>query len=134
MRNKETEMLIRNALQTPDGTVLRSHHRHDYRTHTDANGKTYMVDGGLDYVRRTIHGDEIDLCVTLDDPHEVVREALIWGTYGPNGDQPLRYVTLTEMSTDHIEAVLANVPNVVYQYRVAMKNELEYRSEFDQSL
>ena len=27
--------------------IIRSRHRHDYVTHTDANGKEYMVDGGV---------------------------------------------------------------------------------------
>ena len=41
--------IIRNAIQTQDGTVLQSFSGHDYKTHVDANGKTYMVDGGLEY-------------------------------------------------------------------------------------
>lgn len=122
-------MLIRNALQTPDGTVLVSRYRHDYCTHKDANGKTYMVDGGLDYVRRSANGDEIDMCVTIDAPHEIVREAMVWGTYGIDGQGPLRYVTLSEMSTDHIQAVLDGPHRIFPQYRTAMENELGYRNE-----
>ena len=61
--------LIKNAWQTPDGMILESTHRHDYKTHTDANGKTYMVDGGLEYVRRSTNGDEVDLCLYDDAPH-----------------------------------------------------------------
>ena len=98
--------LIRNAIQTPDGTILESTHRHDYKHYTDANGKTYMVDGGLDYVRRSAHGDEIDLCLHDDAPHEVQRNILKWGTYGINQDQRLKYVTIAEMDTAHIEAVV----------------------------
>ena len=39
--------LVRNAMRTPDGTIIRSRHRHDYVTHKDANGSEYMLDGGL---------------------------------------------------------------------------------------
>ena len=36
----EVERLLLNRMQTPDGTVLTSWSRHDYRTYTDANGET----------------------------------------------------------------------------------------------
>lgn len=119
--------IIRNAMKTPDGTILQSFSGHDYKTHVDANGKTYMVDGGLGYCRRSIHEDQVDLTVTLDDPHELVRESCTWGTRGPNGDQPLKYVTLAEMDTDHIEAVLDTQSRMYPQLRIAMENELAYR-------
>ena len=35
--------ILRNALKTPDGTVITSRHRHDYVTHTDTNGKEYIL-------------------------------------------------------------------------------------------
>lgn len=99
--------LIYNAMRTPDGTVLVSRHRHDYVTYTDKNGKEYMVDGGLDYIRRSAHGDEADLCLYDDQPHEVQREVRAWGTRGKDGKQPLKWLVVKDMETTHIEAVLA---------------------------
>jgi hypothetical protein len=123
--------LIRNAMRTPDGTIIESRHRHDYVTHRDANGVEYMVDGGLDYVRRSMHVGHPaeDLTVYLEDGHDKVREALTWGTYGKNGDQPLRQVKLSEMSNAHIQACLDNVPRMYPQFRTAMETELAYRAE-----
>jgi len=123
-----TAKLIRNALQTPDGTLLESRSRHDYKTHLDANGKTYMIDGGLDYVRCSANGDEIHLSVFDDDPFDKVREAITWGTYGINGDQPLSYIKLCDMETEHIKAVL-KLSKVYPQYIGAMKKELEHRDK-----
>ena len=120
-------LLIRNALRTPDGTILQSRHRHDYVTHIDKNGKEYMLDGGLNYVRCSANGDEEHLVVTTEDTQEVIREACDWGTYGINGDQPLSYITLCDMTTDHIEAVLKNVPSINTGIKIAMEQELEYR-------
>ena len=119
--------IIRNALRTPDGTEIRSRHRHDYVTHTDANGKEYMVDGGNDYIRRSANGDEEDMVVTTEDSFEVVRQACDWGTYGINGDQPLRYVTVAEMETAHIESILLNVKFINPAIKTTMEHELEYR-------
>lgn len=119
--------LVRNAIRTPDGTVLESRARHDYKEYVDANGNTYMIDGGFDYTRRSANGDEEDLTVTLNDGHRTVREALTWGTYGPDGDQELTYVRLCDMSTDHIEACLETQRRMHPNIRTAMENELEWR-------
>ena len=121
--------MIRNAMRTPDGTLLQSRHRHDYVTHKDKNGNEYMVDGGLSYIRSSANGDEELLTVTLADSHEQVRESCDWGTYGTAGDQPLSYITLCDMTTDHIEAVLKNVPAINPAIKIAMQNELEYRND-----
>lgn len=121
------ENLIYNAIQTPDGTILESRHRHDYKEYTDANGKTYMIDGGLSYMRRSANGDEKDISVWDTDVHVTIREALTWGTYGKNGDQPLRYIKLSEMETDHITACLDTQSGMYPQIRSAMENELKYR-------
>lgn len=121
--------LVYNAIRTPDGTILESRHRHDYREYTDANGKTYMVDGGLDYTRHSANGDEEWIGVTMADGHHIVREAITWGTYGPNGDQPLSYVKLSDMSSEHIQACLDNVPRIYPQIREAFEDELEWRKD-----
>ena len=47
--------IVCNRIQTPDGTILISQHRHDYQIYTDKNGLEYMVDGGCDYLRRNVH-------------------------------------------------------------------------------
>ena len=128
MSNME-ERLIYNAIQTPDGTILESRSRHDYKTYVDANGKEYMIDGGLDYMRRSANGDEKDISIWNFHPHVTIREYVVWGTYGINGDQPLRYVKLSEMETDHIQACLDNVATMYPQTRNAMENEIKYRNK-----
>ena len=121
---------------TPDGTLLQSRHRHDFVQYTDANGLVYMVDGGLDYIRRSINDSapHVDKCVYDDVPHEEQREAATWGTYGKNGDESRSYVTVANMSTEHIKAVIKdNKPligtrgEVLPQLRAVMENELRHR-------
>ena len=121
--------LIRNAMITPDGTLLQSRHRHDFVQYTDANGLVYMVDGGLDYIRRSINDSapHVDKCVYDDVPHEEQREVATWGTYGKNGDEPLSYVTVANMSTEHIKAVIETQDNVLEQLLTVLKAELWYR-------
>ncbi len=121
--------LLRNAMRTPDGTLLESNDRHDYRTHVDKNGEKYMVDGGLDYVRRTINKEPAeDLSLTEDDPHDILRDIPIWGTYGINGDQPRWRISVAEMDKGHLEAVI-KIPGIYPQIRKLMKDELTYRGE-----
>lgn len=119
-------MLLKNAIRTPDGTVLVSRHRHDYQEYTDANGKTYMIDGGLDYCRTTAHEDQEWLGASADDPHDLIRERFEWATYGPKGDQPLSYIALKDMGTDHIQNCL-EIRSLRPQIEKAFRDELEYR-------
>ena len=122
-------MLVYNALRTPDGTVIESRHRHDYVTYDDANGKSYMVDGGLDYLRRSANGDEVDLSVSLDQGILVAREALSWGSNGKNGDEPLRLIKLSKMTNNHIKACLKTQTNIHLNIKLAMQQELDYRNK-----
>jgi hypothetical protein len=123
--------LVRNAIRTPDGTVIESRSRHNYVTYEDANGLTYMVDGGLDYLRRSFDFADPaeELAVYMSDGHEAVREALTWGTYGKDGKSPLTYVRLCDMETDHIQACLDTVNNMYPQIRESMETELRYRKQ-----
>ena len=122
--------ILSNKMRTPDGTVLHSVHRHNYVTHTDANGKEYMLDGGWDYVRRSVNGDEKLLTVWSDDSHEVIREVVTWGTYGREGDQLITHVKIADMYDDHLQACLdtqeATMRLALYK---VMQDELECRNE-----
>ena len=120
--------IIFNANRTPDGTVIVSKHRHDYVTYVDKNGKTYMVDGGLDYQRRSANGDEFSIVIHDDAPHDVQRAAIYWGSRGVNGDQPVTYKLIKDMETTHIEAVLREC-NPMEQIKNCMEKELEFRSK-----
>ena len=119
--------MVRNALRTPDGTVIESYNRHDYKTYTDANGKEYMIDGGLDYIRSSANGDEVYLTVTTDDPFETIRESFRWGTRGPDGKQPLEYRVLSKLDTDHIQAILETQTHIPPWLTKVFETELEFR-------
>ena len=124
------KILVVNAFYTPDGTRLQSYSHYDYKEYVDANGKTYMVDGGLSYQRRSAHGDEIDDSLYLhEDEYAVIRDQVTWGTYGKNGDQPLRFVPVSEMSNDHIQAVLDTQKHMHPHLSEVLVMELEYRIE-----
>ena len=128
------EKIIANQIRTPDGTVLRSYHVHDYKTYTDKNGKEYMVDGGLQYLRRNVHDDAPyeELSVYLNDPFEQVREVFEWGTYGPEGKGPFRRVKLKDMDVDHIQAILETQPHVQNSWmKEVFEKELEFRGNND---
>jgi hypothetical protein len=123
-----SERIVYSALQTPDGTIIESRHRHDYNVHEDKNGKRYMIDGGLDYIRSSANGDEKYITLTLDSPHEVVREYVTWGTYGIDGNQPLKFKPVSTLDTDHIEAILETQRYMNPNIKQVMINELEYRN------
>lgn len=66
------EILI-NQIQTPDGTILRSHHEEDFRSYKDKNGKTYSVYGGVNCPRIIGKSDYKNLTVLTYDSFEKIR-------------------------------------------------------------
>lgn len=127
----DNDMIVANKIRTPDGTILQSFNRHDYKTYTDKNGKEYMVDGGLEYLRRNVHDDAPyeELSVTLEDSFETVRESFCWGTRGKEGKDPLKWVELMNLATDHVEAILDTqfAPGQESWVKELMEKELAFR-------
>lgn len=121
--------IVANRIRTPDGTILQSYYGHDYKTYLDKNGYMYMVDGGNEYLRRTIvdQAPYEELSVTVADPHEDIRAAFHWGTRGKEGREPLRWVALKDMDTDHIQAVLDTQTHIADWVRDIMNVEINYR-------
>lgn len=119
-------MLARNAIKTPDGTIIESHHRHDFVSHTDKNGHGYFVDGGLDYARRGGPRDYEDLTVFEDADFLIIRNAFSWGSYGKNGDQELKWILLKDLETDHINKIL-ELDYINGKVREWMEQELIFR-------
>jgi hypothetical protein len=126
--------LLAQRIQTPDGTILHSKHRHDYVTHTDANGETYMVDGGFEYRRGSVNKVPAkDLCVYTDDDHQKIREAFCWGTRGKDGRQPVEYKPLQTLSTEHVEAIIETQHHIPEHIRKVFLDEIEYRNGMDEN-
>lgn len=108
---RTNRIIIYNAIQTPDGTILESTHRHDYVTHVDANGETYMVDGGCDYLRRSVNEVPAkDLTMYLEpwspEFHEKARKVVKRGGRGKDGTQPLTWVPICEMNDNWVLATI----------------------------
>jgi len=128
--------ILRNAMRTPDGTVIESFFRHDYVTHKDANGETYMVDGGMDYLRRTVMRESKteDLSIfAIDGDHEHNRQYFRWGTYGKNGDEAHRLIFLMDMSTNHINAILETQDHIEADTRALFEEEIKYRGNKEEN-
>lgn len=104
----EDKQIILNQIKTPDGTILKSMHRHDYVTHTDANCLEYMVDGGSEYLRRTVHEEAPyeELTVYDDAPFEEIRESFHRGGRGKDGTEPLTWVPMSKMSDEWLLACI----------------------------
>jgi len=121
--------IVYNALQTPDGTIIESTHRHDYVKYKDKNGKTYVIDGGLDYVRCSSHGDEKLLTKYADQPHEQIRDYAFRTGYGKPGTPDYgtyRLTRIKDMDDDHLEGAIDYVKHFITYYTPAnIINELE---------
>jgi len=60
---------------------------------------------------------------------QLVRDWMIWGTYGKSGKEPLRFVLLKDMSDEHIQAILDTQHHINNFYRREFKKELKLRKK-----
>lgn len=124
--------LILNRIRTPDQTVLTSRHRHDFKSHKDKNGEIYICDGGIDYIKRSINKEPYeDLSLYTTDSFEKLREGIEWGSRGKNGDEELKYKSISNMSTNHIKAILSQIKLAEYMEELFQK-EISHRNECKQ--
>ena len=120
------DIILQNAIQTPDGTILLSASVHDYIGHTDENGYYYSTDGGSEYLKRSMpmptlkwyekllrfigmYKDKlayIDLTIAPSTEFKDVRARLLRGTKGKYNDEEFRYERLKDMDSDWIKAVI----------------------------
>ena len=111
--------LVYNAIRTPDGTILESTHRHGYQQYIDKNGKIYMIDGGLDYIRRSNNGDEVILAKFEDQPHEEIREYAFRAGYGKPGEKDYgtyRITRIADMDNDYLDNAIEYVKNTIVEF------------------
>jgi hypothetical protein len=86
----------------------------------------------LDYLRRSGPDDYEELSVYADDPFELIRVSMYRGNRGINGDQPLKWVRLCDMSNEWLEAIIRSYVISLshsvkaFPYNLYIK-ELDYR-------
>lgn len=127
-----TELILMNAIRTPDGTVIQSRGVHDYVQHRDANGEVYMVDGGTAYLRRNKNTEPYEELSQYykEDDHLHNRQYAYWGTRGPAGDQPLTWKAIRDLDTEHIEAILTTETHIRGSHiEKILKTELHIRED-----
>jgi hypothetical protein len=109
--------LICNKIQTPDGTILESKYTHDFVSHVDKNGETYILDGGLDYQRCSVNVEPFkDLSIYSDAPFEIIRENYKRGTFDEKGNRIWK--PLNTLSDEHLKNIL------VYNKEIGLNNSL----------
>ena len=129
------EKLIYNAIRTPDGTIIESKHRHDYVDHLDKNGNVYMVDGGLDYLKRSVVEEfpYEELSVYDDGKHETRRKYLKWGINYTKDMVRLPktiFKPIKDLDTDHIKAIIdGGYVNNDSKYKKMFEDELKFRKD-----
>ena len=65
---------------------------------------------------------------TNSGQHEMDRVKFTWGTYGKCGTLPKKLVTLDEMSTQHVIAILDTQHQITEAIRQLFITELDYRA------
>jgi len=124
-----TDEIILNRIQCNlCGDIITSHYRHNF---VSCKCACCSVDGGRSYLKRSYSfaGEEgslpyTDLSVMSSASFEDVRKALMRGSRGVNGDQPLTWVALSEISDDYLTNLIAYKEQNMYTDSVDYKYQL----------
>lgn len=115
------------------GDIITSYTVHDFK-HCKC-GKVF-VDGGTEYLHRSANvypSTYTELDVYSTDSFEKIRETFARGGRGKNGDEPLTYVLLKDMSNSWIDATIDYITKLYESPSWFVENvylkELEYRKE-----
>lgn len=127
------DRILYNAIRTPDGTILESKDRHDFVSHEDKNGFYYSVDGGNEYLKRSVSPDAPpyeELSLYDDGDFEKRRKYYKWGSrYDKDGNLLEQTILrpIMELDTEHIEAILRTQKQINSDYRDTFEKELLWR-------
>jgi hypothetical protein len=128
--------IIQNAVKITENpkkpVYLRSINTHDFQNYTFKDGTCIAVDGGPSYLRRV--GNCLttlveDFSLSDKDSFSRVRSRLLWGTYGKNGDQPLKVVRLIDCETTHLKQILKTVIDITPIYKKVITSILKSRAK-----
>ena len=66
--------------------------------------------------------------------HEEIRQTEKWGSFGKNGDEPLKYRLIKDLSDDHLKNIISFIEECFVEFNQKfnhayplMCNEIEYR-------
>jgi hypothetical protein len=114
-------MLIQNAVKINENGrnfYLISTHRHDFATYTFKSGRWFGVDGGVSYCRRAYNINDGESkciqpwCLSNESTFDEICEKLLWGTYGKNDKDTLKYFPLSTFTKAHLQAILKTQPHI----------------------
>ena len=98
------EIILNRAKCNKYGDIITSYHGHDY---VSCKCGLITVDGGTNYLKRTGElSDAIEMSIDSSSPFEVIRENYHRGGRGKNGDEPLKWVPMSEMSDEWLLACI----------------------------
>lgn len=69
-------------------------------------------------------------------PHEIDRQVKTWGTFGKNGDEPLRHILIKDISDSHLENIIIFINRNIYPNLtlLLMLREQQYRYVYNISV
>jgi len=96
---------------------------------TDLRFTQFMFNSGFD-INNDLNGslyywEEDEILQFFPDINPI--EYLYWGTQGKDGKQPLTFVLIKDLATDHLRAILANVSQIGDLHKETIINELKQR-------